>query len=264
MNIKYIFSEGRFLLSSLSLKRFSNAISALLSYVLSIISHRPVIWGLPYSCSIEPTNHCNLHCPECPSGMGTLKRKRGEISLEDFKILIDAIKHHTTFLTLYLQGEPLLNRNLAEMIRYASEERIYTTISTNGQILNESTAKEIVLSGLKKLIVSIDGTDQDSYQKYRRNGSLDKALLGIKNIIKLRKENGLSHPLVILQFIVFSTNENQLQQIRELGKDLHVDKIEIKTAQHYDLSADNPLITSLEKYRRYKRGPDGNWVLKNA
>ena len=47
------------------------------SFTISRIIRKPIVWGMPISYSIEPTNHCNLKCPECPSGLGTLTRPLG-------------------------------------------------------------------------------------------------------------------------------------------------------------------------------------------
>lgn len=79
------------LLHYFSLKRFSNIIKLLSSFIISRVIRKPVIWGMPVSYSIEPTNHCNLMCPECPSGLGILTRPLGLLKTENFKSWIDQI-----------------------------------------------------------------------------------------------------------------------------------------------------------------------------
>jgi len=64
----------------------------------------------------------------------------------------------------YFQGEPLINKNLANLINYAHKAKIFTSTSTNAQLLNSDKAREIVLSGLDKLIISIDGSTQEVYE----------------------------------------------------------------------------------------------------
>ncbi|HEY6907299.1 MAG TPA: hypothetical protein VI230_07495, partial [Ignavibacteriaceae bacterium] len=81
------------LLKYFSVKRFVNILKVLLSFNVSRLIKRPVIWGMPLSYSIEPTNHCNLKCPECPSGVGTLTRPLGLLRPEFFKRIIDEICH---------------------------------------------------------------------------------------------------------------------------------------------------------------------------
>jgi radical SAM protein with 4Fe4S-binding SPASM domain len=261
MTFKYAFRELEFFLKSMSITRSFHLLASFVSYWLSILTRRPLTFGLPYSCSIEPVSLCNLRCPECPVGMGTLNREKGVLTLEKFENWLATIKKHTSYLTLYLQGEPLLNKDLPGMIEMATRSQIYTTISTNAQLLSREIATQLTLSGLKKLIVSVDGIDQETYEVYRKLGQLAKVFEGIDFVMKARREAGINYPLVIIQFIVFRHNETQIEEIKNLGKKMGV-KVEIKTAQHYDLSNENPLITSIEKYRRYKSGPNNKWIMK--
>ena len=65
------------LLKYFTIKRAINAVKVLSSFMVARIVRKPVLWGMPISYSIEPTNHCNLKCPECPSGLGSLTRPLG-------------------------------------------------------------------------------------------------------------------------------------------------------------------------------------------
>ncbi|MEJ2493677.1 MAG: hypothetical protein P8Y79_05050, partial [Ignavibacteriaceae bacterium] len=80
------------LLKYFTIKRLWNVIKIISSFSVSRILRKPVVWGMPVSYSIEPTNHCNLQCPECPSGLGILTRPLGLLQLEKFKQIIDEIK----------------------------------------------------------------------------------------------------------------------------------------------------------------------------
>ena len=124
-------------------------------------------------------------------------------------------------------------------------------------------AKKTVESGLSKLIVSLDGATNDTYQKYRIGGEIEKVREGIKNVIKWKKELGSSYPLIELQFIVFRHNEHEIDEVKALGKEWEVDKVAIKTAQVYDFENGSNLIPSIEKYARYKKGKGGKYVIKS-
>ena len=263
MHFKYKLRELKFLIESLSLKRLHSLIAGVISGKLSQLISRPVVWGLPYACSIEPTTRCNLKSPECPTGLGLIKRDKGDLSLTDFKNRLDSIASHTSYLTLYLQGEPFLNRDLPAMIKYASHQRIFTCLSTNGHFMNEKIAVEIIDAGLKKIIISLDGTNQKTYEQYRKNGNFGKVTDGIKTLVELRKKTKATNPLIVIQFIVFRGNQHETEDIKKLGKRLGADKVEIKTAQHYNLDSDNDIITTINKYNRYRLNSEGNWVIKN-
>jgi radical SAM protein with 4Fe4S-binding SPASM domain len=235
----------------------------LLSYLFSRITQQPRHWGMPISIAIEPTTACNLRCPECPSGLRSFTRPTGKLKEDDFQQLIDQISPYTSYLTFYFQGEPYLNPNFLEMVRYAHQKKIYTATSTNAHFLDEKNAQATVEAGLDRLIISIDGLDQETYQSYRKSGHLEKVLEGTRQIIKTRKDLKKTYPLVIWQFLVVGPNEHQIPELYRLAQHYGVDKVVLKTAQIYDYENGNPLIPSQEKYARYKKGVDGKYYIKN-
>ena len=87
-----------------------------------------------------------------------------------FKNVIDQLSSTLSYLTFYFQGEPYLNPNFLEMVSYASGSGIYTATSTNAHYLDDVNARETVRSGLDRLIISIDGTSQETYESYRIGG----------------------------------------------------------------------------------------------
>lgn len=263
MYLSYKIRLLKFTLGSLTVIRFLHILAAYSSIWLSRIFSNPVVWGLPFASSIEPTTRCNLSCPECPTGMGLLKRPKGDLLFDQFKLYLNSLSKHTSYLTLYVQGEPFLNKSLPQMINYATQKRIFTTVSTNGHFLSVLIAEDIIKAGLKKIIISLDGANQASYAQYRKNGDFDKVTEGIKNLSVTRIKIGANNPLIVIQFIVFRHNENEILEIKELGRKIGADMVEIKTAQHYNLKADNDLITTRENFNRYEKGLNGNWILKN-
>lgn len=245
-------------LSKLTFRKGWNALKLVLSYYLSRLLRRPIIFGMPVSISIEPTTACNLSCPECPSGLKLFTRKTGSIKQEFFKQTIDSIHKDLAYLIFYFQGEPFLHKGFLEMVSYASSKNIYTATSTNGHFLNEATAKKTVESGLDRLIISIDGSTQDVYSQYRIGGELEKVLEGARNIVKWKKELRRKQPFVIFQFLVVKPNEHQMSDIEQLAKDIGVDAVWYKTAQVYDYENDpNGLIPTQDKYSRYKPDESG-------
>ena len=105
-----------------------------------------------------------------------------------FEKTIDELSDHLLYLIFYFQGEPYLNPDFLNMVQYASSKKIYTATSTNAHFLNDETALQVVESELDRLIISIDGTTQETYEQYRIGGSLEKVLEGTRNVIKWKKE----------------------------------------------------------------------------
>jgi radical SAM protein with 4Fe4S-binding SPASM domain len=177
--------------------------------------------------------------------------------------MIDQVYKHLVSLTFYFQGEPYLNPQFTDMVAYANKKRIYTITSTNGHYLTPQKAKDTVLSGLDKLIISVDGTSQESYSKYRIGGTLDKVIEGTRNVLQQRKALGKNNPLVSWQFVVFRTNESEIEEIKEMGRQLGVDEVKIKTAQIYDFENSTDLVPVNAKYSRYQKSASGGYQIKN-
>jgi len=245
------------LLSKLTLRRAWNAAKVLGSFYMSRLTGKPVQWGYPVSISFEPTTSCNLRCPECPSGLRAFTRPTGMLENQFFRQTIDEMHKELLYLIFYFQGEPYLNPAFLDMVQYAASRKIYTATSTNAHYLTDENARKTVESGLDRLIISIDGTTQEVYEQYRVGGRLDKVLAGAKNIVKWKKTLNSSKPFVVFQFLVVKPNEHQIEDVKQLAKEVGVDDVWFKTAQIYDYEKDpNQLITTIDKYSRYKKKGD--------
>jgi radical SAM protein with 4Fe4S-binding SPASM domain len=177
---------------------------------------------------------------------------------------MDELAPELTYLLLYFQGEPYLHPHFLEMVAYAAERKIYTATSTNAHFLNHAKARETVLSGLDRLIISIDGTEQETYQAYRIGGNLEKVKEGVRRLVYWKTQLGSTTPYLIIQFLVVKPNEHQIPDIFALGKLLGVDEVLLKTAQIYDYQNGSPLIPSNPVYSRYALQPDGTYTIKNS
>jgi radical SAM protein with 4Fe4S-binding SPASM domain len=250
-------------LSKLTLRRLWNAAMLFTSYHATNWFRRPVQWGLPMTISIEPTTACNLRCPECPSGLRAFTRPTGNLKEDFFKRTIDDLYQNLIYLIFYFQGEPYINPKFLDMVKYAGDKGIYTITSTNGHFLNNENAKKTIESGLDRLIISVDGTTQETYESYRKEGKLEVVLQGAKNVVKWKKELKSKTPHIIFQFLVVRPNEHQIPEIYRLAKEIGIDEVKLKTAQVYDYKNGNELIPTINKYARYAEKEDGTWQVKN-
>jgi radical SAM protein with 4Fe4S-binding SPASM domain len=247
----------------LSLQRGWNAILLYAGFYFSRLMRRPFHWGMPMSLAIEPTTSCNLRCPECPSGKREFSRPTGMLEERNFQRIIDEVSGDLLYLTFYFQGEPYLHPKFTDMVKYAAAKKIYTATSTNAHYLDDTQAERTVRSGLDRLIISIDGTTQQTYEAYRIGGSLDKVIAGTKNILKWKKQLDSKTPHVIFQFLVVKPNEHQVKEVQKLAAELGVEEVRIKTAQVYDYKGGNELIPGNDQYSRYKKNTNGTWSLKH-
>ena len=206
---------------------------------------------MPISYSIEPTNHCNLKCPECPSGLGALTRPLGLLKLAEFKSLIDQIYETGFYIQLFFQGEPYINKDLPSMISYAQSKNVYISISTNGHFISEKNVDYVLDNVPDKLIFSVDGLDEESYQKYRVGGTFEQADQGLRALINRKIERGLKRPFVEFQFIVMKQNEHQMGEVKKYCNDVGVDKLVFKTMQISSYENAVKFLPTDKKYRRY-------------
>jgi radical SAM protein with 4Fe4S-binding SPASM domain len=243
--------------------RVFNAVKVLSSYYVSKLLKKPIHWGNPISFSIEPTTSCNLRCPQCPSGLRSFSRPTGMLEMSVYQKAIQALHKTTGYVTFYFQGEPYLNNQFLDMVSYANKYKLYSATSTNAHYLDKENAENTVKSGLDRLIISIDGTTQDTYGKYRIGGKLEKVLEGTKAIMDAKKQLNSKTPHVIWQFIVFSHNEHQLEDMKELAKTYKVDELAIKSAQIYDYETGNDMIPNNDELSRYQKEGD-KYSIKNS
>lgn len=213
--------------------------------------------------AIEPTTACNLRCPECPSGLRSFTRPTGKLDVSLFEKIMKDVSDHLLYLTFYFQGEPYLNPQFLDMVKVANKHKVYTTTSTNAHFLDDENARKTVESGLDRLIISIDGASQETYESYRKEGDLTKVLEGTKNILKWRRKLKSNNPKVVWQFLVVKPNEHEIPKIKRLAKEYGVDKVAFKTAQIYNYKNGSELIPTIDKYSRYRPNADGTYSIKN-
>jgi radical SAM protein with 4Fe4S-binding SPASM domain len=262
---RFNFNDSINLLSKLTPRRLWNGARVLSSFYLSQWMNKPVQWGYPLSISVEPTTSCNLRCPECPSGLRSFTRPTGMLQKDFFSQTIDQLYKELFYLVFYFQGEPYLNPQFLDMVKYASDKKIYTATSTNAHYLNDANAKRTIQSGLDRLIISIDGTTQETYQQYRIGGQLNKVLDGAKNMVKWKREMKSKTPFIIFQFLVVKHNEHQVEDVKKLAAEIGADDVWFKTAQVYDYQNDpNQLIPTNDKYSRYRKNKNNSVEVKNT
>jgi radical SAM protein with 4Fe4S-binding SPASM domain len=246
----------------LSFSRLWNVFLLRASFVMGKYFKLPVVWGTPYAASIEPTTACNLGCPECPSGLKQFTRETGRLPVDENKNMLDQIGSNLFYINYYFQGEPFLNPQFLDLIKEAHKRKIYTATSTNAHFISDKKALDIIDSGLSRLIISIDGITQETYEDYRIHGQLEKVLRGTKAVMQAKSQRKSATPHVIWQFLVTGKNEHEIPALQELAREYGVDELRLKSIQVYEFEHGNPLIPHNEKYSRYKKLPNGKYKMK--
>jgi radical SAM protein with 4Fe4S-binding SPASM domain len=186
--------------------------------------------GYPVIAQVEPANYCNLACPLCLTTSITKSRPRALLAFETFKRFIDACGDYLLHLIFWNWGEPFLNPEFIRMIAYAKSKGIVVHTSTNGNVpLDAAAVEALVDSGLDSLVVAVDGITQETYEKYRYGGRLERVISNIQNIVRVRSAKGAVTPRINMRFVVMRHNEAEVSQARHLARVLGVDYFTLKT-----------------------------------
>ena len=213
--------------------------------------------GYPTTLLVDTCNICNLKCPLCPTWKKGYGVKKGTMTFELFKQIIDEIGDYLYHVNLYNWGEPFLNKEIIKMISYASDRRIEVEISSNLNIIDNNSISDIVNSGLDTLVVSIAGASQKSYGEYNVNGIFEKVISTVKLISGIKEKYNVSKPKLIWRFLVTRFNEDEISKAEQMYREVGFDNIEFLPI-HLDMG--NEVTESVEK--RIENFKD--WLPKNS
>jgi radical SAM protein with 4Fe4S-binding SPASM domain len=247
------FDKIDFTYTHLSGKRLANWALGEAAFVLK----RDEAWAYPTHLQVEPTNLCNLRCPVCHTV--TDNKPQGMLSLADFQKIMDEVGDYLLLLHFWGWGEPFINKDFFSMIKYAKSKGIKIITSTNGHFFEEESDVDRLLdTGLDVLIFSMDAVDREAYEKYRRRGDFDRAMDGLRRLLRRKEERGAALPLVNMRMVVTRNNEDQVPQMKSLAQELGVDVLTLKTMYSFDNETTGAnLIPRDQAYRRFKYDETG-------
>lgn len=193
---------------------------------------------LPVRLWIETSSRCNLACRLCVN-KDVPKHLKGDIDLSLYKKIIDEAKDFIFDVNLFHRGEPLLNKDIVEMVEYANDRGIKTRIHTNATLLDKDLSERLIKAGLSLISFSFDGYTKSTYEKNRVNATYEKTLENIKDFLKIKKELQSKTPFTILQVMEF--DEELKKEDFSLQKDafkadfeeLGLDKLVIRTPHNW-------------------------------
>ncbi len=140
------------------------------------------------------------------------------MSSDGFRNIVDQVYQKVGMLILWNQGEPYLNPEFPQMVRYAANKGLYTMCSTNASLVIDPRA--VIESGLNKLIVSMDGISEDTYNSYRINGDYNLVLNNLRALVEAKRSLGKTYPKIIWQFIVMRHNEHEIEAVKLTAKEM--------------------------------------------
>jgi len=220
-----------------------------------------VRWRLPRVLNLESTTACNLACALCPThmlGRSTrfLKDEHVDHILEGNRALKSVCFH--------VMGDPLIHPRLFQHVRQFSAKGVATHFGTNGNRMAGSY-DEMIDSGLTSIAIALDGANAEDYEKYRRNGDFDTVVSNTRDLIARKQERGAKHPVVQLQTIMFSYNEDNEESVKSFLASFDADEVTLKRPSYFnDYDAWKSEETDVERIKIDRTVESGEEFLKKV
>jgi len=174
---------------------------------------------------IECTNKCNAQCIICPREKMT--RKQGFMTFELFRKIIDeAADLKIRKIQLSNFGEPLLDPYLPKKIKYAKDRGLEVYLVTNGSLLEAVMAKDLILSGLDRIRISVYGATKSTYEFIHQGLQFGAVEENIRALANLKKDMLSDKPYLELQFLLCKETSQELKEFKKRWKGV-ADKVTI-------------------------------------
>lgn len=177
----------------------------------------PTVVKLPRSIYVEPTSRCNELCQQCPRTLLSREDDR-DLSFDNFRYIVDQFPVLDR-VVLHGLGEPLLNKDLPQMISYLKARGTYVLFNSNGILLNAKRGQALIDAGLDEYRLSMDGSTPEMYAQVRGVDAFDKIWRNVRAFIAMQKEQHASKPVVSLWFTAMKENLHELPGLIELASE---------------------------------------------
>ena len=227
---KYFFLKARLFLTALlagkiTARKLWNVMTCSVTYALK--TNRSA--ASPFILSLELWNECNAGCLFCRDAKGLIYNinpeqpskgsiSKGKMPPEMAKNIIDQVKDDVLIAVLYTNGEPLLYKELGELVRFASDRNVMTMISTNGLLFNETNARALLEGDIDFIKIQLGGFTQDIYSIQIRYGEVEKLKDNIRMVTRLKKELR-KNTVILIDWITYAYNRHQIPLIRQFCKE---------------------------------------------
>lgn len=182
-----------------------------------------IVNGGPKVVFIEVTNRCNLLCQTCPRTYFQREPLKS-LSLDEFIDIAEQFPQMRRAL-LHGIGEPLLNRELPEIIKYLKRRNVEVIINSNGTLLTPQWQEKLIASGLDQYRCSIDGATDETYARIRGANLLPKLRRGLEGLVRTKERRGTKTPYVSIWCVATRENLQELPDLLQLAADLGVPEV---------------------------------------
>lgn len=191
-----------------------------------------VVEADPVCLYLETTNRCNILCTTCPRTFEDLEPP-ADMSWELFTSIVDQFPRIER-VVLHGVGEPLMTRDLMQMIRYLKARGTYVLFNTNATLLTQKKGEELIESGLDEMRVSLDAAEPFAYEQVRGLPLFNRVIENMRAFIQLQRESGAPTPRVSLWLTGLKETIDQLPAFVRLAHGLGVEEVYLQRLVYFN------------------------------
>ncbi|MEP6961273.1 MAG: radical SAM protein [Acidobacteriota bacterium] len=202
--------------------RFFNRAKILFSYLRG--TQR--VPGLPVEYIVETTAKCNIYCPMCPRE--THPQPKEDMTDEIFERLVEGAASTGEHMMLIGLGEALLDRAIFDRIEHCEQHGISTLLSTNGTLLDEAAANQLLNSHLEHITLSFDGASKETFEHYRKGARFEKVRDNFVRFCRMKHQRR-SKMQIVVQMVRMPGNAHEVDEFRRFWSAIEgVDQVRVK------------------------------------
>jgi len=184
--------------------------------------------------NFDPALHCNLRCKMCHfSDPEQVKNLKGIFKKEEIDRIAELIFDRAIKLQIGCAAEPTIYKNFAEVIKLGKEHGVpHVSLTTNGNLLDEKSIREIVEAQLDEMILSVHGIKKETYEYFMDRASFEKFKEVIHTVDRIKKERNSILPKIRINYTVNKHNLEDLAHFFELFGDIDVETLQVRLIQN--------------------------------
>jgi radical SAM protein with 4Fe4S-binding SPASM domain len=183
----------------------------------------PIVSEPPVCLYLETTNRCNLLCRHCPRTFASVERP-ADLTFEQMKTVVDQVPNLKQAV-LHGIGEPLINKELPQMIRYLKDHGVYVLFNSNATMVYGHIQRQLIDAGLDEFRVSLDAADAETFARVRGLPRFDLIVKNVREFVALKNEVGVSNPKLSLWLVGMKETLDQLSAFVRLAHDIGVGEV---------------------------------------
>ena len=187
----------------------------------------PVVESLPDLIYVEMAMACNFGCKMCPVPESR-KLMEGRVpsimKADTFALILGAISDRPRHLWLTQLGEPMLNKHLTDYVKAAKSGGHYVGFTTNGSMMTEQKARDLLAAGVDHIVFSFDGATKQTFEKIRIGGNFDEVVGNIRRFSAMNQElrSPANRCKVQVDMIVSDLTESEVDDFHAMWKGIAI------------------------------------------